>query len=379
MTGMNDTDFDLINVQRAADDLRRGLPVLVQQTRYDEEEKDFVWEKALLVMAAECADQSTLALFDEIVRDSFVMLTNNRALALKVAGEDWPVVRISRPNWMTPSDIVALADPTLDLSNPMNGPFSRIHHPTEPIDSAAIKLAKLARLLPAVVAAEITGDPVDLFMDYGLSQAIVADVLNADFTQAATLKQVASARVPLAGAENTRLIAFRPSVGGVEHIAIQIGDPPRGEPVLVRVHSECFTGDLLGSLKCDCGEQLRGSIKAINDAGGGLVLYMAQEGRGIGLVSKLKAYALQDQGYDTVDANTRLGFEVDERVFAPAAEMLKKLGFGSVRLMTNNPLKVEGLQSFGIDVVARVEHSFPPNPHNAQYLATKKSRTGHLL
>lgn len=379
MTGMSDTDFDLIDVQRAADDLRRGMPVLVQQVRNDKGEEGFEWEKTLLVMAAEHADQSTLALFDEIASDSFVMLTNNRALSLKVAGEDWPVVRINRPTWMTPADIVALADPTLDLSNPMKGPFLRIHHPTEPIDSAAIKLAKLARLLPAVVAAEIKTDPVDLFMEYGLSQAIADDVLNADLTQAATLKQVASARVPLAGSEQTRLVSFRPLSGGVEHVAIQIGDPPRDEPVLVRVHSECFTGDLLGSLKCDCGEQLKGSIKAIGEAGGGLVLYMAQEGRGIGLVSKLKAYALQDQGYDTVDANTRLGFEVDERVFAPAAEMLKKLGFLSVRLMTNNPLKVEGLQSFGINVIERVAHTFPTNPHNEQYLATKKSRTGHIL
>ena len=374
MTGMNEIDHNLINVQRAADDLRRGLPVLVQNITDDAGE-----QKPLLVMAAEHADTETLALFDSLASDSFIMLTNNRALSLKVAGENWPVVRVARPAWMVPADIVALADPTLDLANPMKGPFSRINHPSGAIDRAAIKLAKLARLLPALVAAEVADDPFDLLVDHGLTQAVAADVLDADIAQATTLKQVASARVPLAGSENTRLVSFRPLSGGVEHIAIIIGDPPRGAPVLMRIHSECFTGDLLGSLKCDCGDQLRGAIKNIEQAGGGVLLYLAQEGRGIGLVSKLKAYSLQDQGYDTVDANTRLGFDADERIFAPAAEMLKALGFNTVRLMTNNPLKVEGLQECGIDVTERVAHAFPANPHSEGYLATKKVRSGHLL
>lgn len=373
---MNETDRDLINVQRAADDLRRGLPVIIHDLGDDDTGEG---EKALLVMAAEHADTQTLRFFDEIVPNSFVMLTNNRAMSLKVAGEDWPVVRINRPGWMSPADIVSLADPTLDLSNPLKGPFTRIHHPSEDLDRAAIKLAKLARLLPALVAAEVVGDPVDLFMEHDFGQAVVADVLKADVAQATTLKQVASARVPLAGAENTRLVSFRPLSGGVEHMAIVIGDPSRHEPVLMRVHSECFTGDLLGSMKCDCGEQLRGAIQAIEEAGGGVLLYLAQEGRGIGLVSKLKAYALQDQGYDTVDANTRLGFDVDERIFAPAAEMLRSLGFSEVRLMTNNPNKVEGLEHYGIKVTERVAHAFPTNPHNERYLAVKKERTGHII
>ncbi len=174
-------------------------------------------------------------------------------------------------------------------------------------------------------------------------------------------------------------MSFRPRACGLEHIAAIIGDPLPHESVLARLHSECFTGDLLASLKCDCGEQLRGAISRIANEGGGILLYMAQEGRGIGLVSKLKAYALQDQGYDTVDANTRLGFDVDERVFAPAAEMLKKLGYKKVRLMTNNPAKVDALTRFGVTVTERVAHAFEPNPHNEQYLNVKRDRTGHLL
>ena len=374
MRGMNDIDHDLIHVQRAADDLRRGLPVVVQTTG----DADGV-PRALLVLAAEFANSGSLKFFDDIAADSFIMLTNNRALSLKVAGEDWPAVRIERPDWMTPADIAAMADPTLDLASPMKGPFTRIHHPSNDIDRAAIKLVKLARLLPALVAAEIKDDPLDLLVDHDLSQAVAADVLKTDLAQAATLQQVASAHVPLASSEHTRLVSFRPLSGGVEHMAILIGDPPRGTSALARIHSECFTGDLLGSLKCDCGDQLRGAIKAIEEAGGGVLLYMAQEGRGIGLVSKLKAYALQDQGYDTVDANTRLGFDVDERIFAPAAEMLKNLGFKSVRLMTNNPDKVAGLERYGITVSERVAHAFPANPHNENYLATKKARSGHLL
>jgi GTP cyclohydrolase II len=139
-----------------------------------------------------------------------------------------------------------------------------------------------------------------------------------------------------------------------------------------------LTGDLLGSLKCDCGDQLRGAISAIGKEGAGILLYLAQEGRGIGLINKLKAYELQDQGFDTIEANERLGFKADEREFAVAAEMLKYLGFNSVRLLTNNPDKVAALARFGIEITERVAHSFPANPHNEAYIATKRAKAGHL-
>jgi GTP cyclohydrolase II len=180
-------------------------------------------------------------------------------------------------------------------------------------------------------------------------------------------------------ARSCELVAFSAGDGGLEHLALLIGDPPRHVPVLARLHSECFTGDLLGSLKCDCGPQLRGALEAIADEGQGVLLYLAQEGRGIGLVNKLRAYQLQDQGFDTVDANLRLGFEIDERAFWPAARMLELLQFQSVRLMTNNPDKVSQLEACGISVTERVAHAFPSNPHNELYLATKAAKTGHLL
>ena len=149
--------------------------------------------------------------------------------------------------------------------------------------------------------------------------------------------------------------------------------------MLARLHSECFTGDLLGSLKCDCGAQLRGAIETISKAGGGVLLYLAQEGRGIGLINKLRAYRLQDQGFDTIEANERLGFDADERLYGVAARMLGLLGYGAVRLLTNNPDKVASLNAAGISVVERVPHAFPDNEHNRAYLKTKAEKAGHLL
>src|SRR5207248_3809261 len=180
--------------------------------------------------------------------------------------------------------------------------------------------------------------------------AIDAKTVFSRNASAAGLERVAEARVPLTEAEDARLIAFRPRDGGAEHLAILIGSPDPTAPVLVRLHSQCFTGDLLASLRCDCGDQLRGGIAAIA-AAGGVLLYLAQEGRGIGLVNKLRAYRLQDAGFDTLDANEQLGFDADERVYLPAAEMLRQLGLISVRLLTNNPEKVAALERYGIRVV----------------------------
>ena len=176
-------------------------------------------------------------------------------------------------------------------------------------------------------------------------------------------------------------LVLSPARGPVHYeteIALLIGQP-NGNPPLVRLHSECLTGDVLGSLKCDCGPQLRAAIEAIKAQGWGMLLYLRQEGRGIGLVNKLRAYALQDQGFDTVDANTRLGFAIDARDFGVAARMLSLLGQRTVRLLTNNPAKVAGLEAAGVTVIERVAHALPPNPHNARYLATKRDRTGHQL
>src|SRR5260221_267062 len=205
------------------------------------------------------------------------------------------------------------------------------------------------------------------------------DIAAYQVTAARSLRPVSEARVPLADAENTRIIAFRPSDGGIEHLAILIGDPDPQGSVLVRLHSESFTGDLLGSLRCDCGDQLRGAIAEIARAGIGVLLYLAQEGRGIGLVNKLRAYQLQDDGFDTADANEQLGFAADERVFLPAPEMRRQLGFERVRLLTNNPEKVAALTRCGIAVVEPVPHVFTANGQNERYCVRNATRTGDWL
>jgi GTP cyclohydrolase II len=249
------------------------------------------------------------------------------------------------------------------------------------LDSAAIDLAKLARLLPAALLATIdhATDPSVLARQHDLLEVSAREIEDYRYAVARSLKIVSEARVPLEGAENSQVYAFRPSDGGFEHLAVVIGEPAADRPVLTRLHSECFTGDLLGSLRCDCGDQLRGAIRSISEAGSGVLLYLAQEGRGIGLANKLRAYQLQDRGADTIDANQQLGFDADERVYLPAAEMLRQLGFGRVRLLTNNPEKVAALTRCGIVVEERVPHAFPSNTHNDFYLATKASRFGHLF
>jgi GTP cyclohydrolase II len=179
------------------------------------------------------------------------------------------------------------------------------------------------------------------------------------------------------GAENTRIIAFRPEDGGPDHLALVIGAPDLKQPVLTRLHSACVTGDFLGSLRCDCGDQLRGAVTSIAEAGGGVLLYLAEEGRGIGIANKLRAYRLQDIGFDTLDANRQIGFRDDERRFGAAVAILRHLGVERVRLLTNNPEKLAVLEAHGVAVVERVAHAFPANPHNAAYLHTKAVRAGH--
>ena len=208
----------------------------------------------------------------------------------------------------------------------------------------------------------------------------------ADLTQwqdTARLQIAARARLPVAAMEQAEIVAFRSADDLREHVALVIGQQSADAAPLVRLHSECLTGDVLGSLKCDCGPQLDAALAAMaaeaSQGGWGVLLYLRQEGRGIGLINKLRAYQLQDQGFDTVDANTRLGLPNEARDFPVAARMLELLGVGPIRLLTNNPAKVTALEAAGVTVLERVPHQLPANPHNARYLDTKRDRSGHLL
>jgi GTP cyclohydrolase II len=349
---------DARRTARAIDALRRGWPIAIDGT-----------DGRLALLPIETADPERLAAFDASGEAS-ILLSAGRAATLKLtnqreaAAPDAPVW-VERAPWIDFAAATALADPQLDLSTPLKGPFRAIGAAELDAGGAALRLARLAGVLPAFFA--VPGGTADVTLAPGDIEA---------HEDAARLTIASRARLPVAGAEDAEIVAFRtPEMPG-EHIALLIG-APTGKPPLVRLHSECLTGDVLGSLKCDCGPQLHAAIREIAASGWGILLYLRQEGRGIGLINKLRAYALQDQGFDTVDANTRLGFAVDSRNFTVAARMLALLGQRSVRLLTNNPDKVAQLEAAGITVIDRVPHILPANPHNERYLATKRDRTGH--
>ena len=363
-------------VERAAGDLRRGVAVLIRAEKHGE---------SALAVAAETVDDRTLQALTENFGAALSILTHDRAATLKIPLYTREVVLIPQHNTVRAEELRALADPAADLDYPLKGPFVVSRDVPPEASGASVRLAKLAGLLPATVIFVLPDTARDvLVLESAVTEVSAADIFRFEKSAAETLQLVTRASVPLRLAEQTELVAFRPKNGGQEHYAILIGAKgarslaPPG-PVLTRLHSECFTGDLLGSLKCDCGDQLRGAIAAIAAQGGGVLLYLAQEGRGIGLMNKLRAYRLQDEGFDTIEANRRLGFADDERLYDIAARMLTLLGYRQVKLMTNNPDKVHALETAGIKVVERVPHSFPDNAHNRDYLRTKAEKGGHLL
>ena len=272
-------------------------------------------------------------------------------------------IRIELSDWLDRGLVRALADPARDFDRIVPGPLTTTPIGEPHAAAAGLRLARLAGLMPALW--EVAPDDSALAIHPALIDA------------PATVRIAARAKLPIDGIGDTQIVAFREEGTGAEHVALLIG-APGGKPPLVRLHSECLTGDVFGSLKCDCGPQLREALRLIDQSGGGILLYLRQEGRGIGLANKIRAYALQDRGLDTVDANRRLGFADDERDYGAAAAMLRALGTGGVRLLTNNPAKVAGLEAEGIAVTERVAHHLPTNPHNADYIATKRVRSGHL-
>ncbi|MFD0982051.1 GTP cyclohydrolase II [Tropicimonas aquimaris] len=348
---------------RARADLRIGVPVCLRDG-----------DSVALVAAVECLSPERFA---EMTAEpgATLAITARRAETLKARAYDGDLARIALPKDASLTWAQSVADPADDLTDPMKGPFRTERDSPATLHRAAIALAKEARLLPAVLVRPLPD----------LSVAITSNLTILDLfsdgapSSAPQYEEVVSARLPMALARAGRLHIFRPGDGGEEHYAVEIGQPDRAKPVLARLHSACFTGDILGSLKCDCGPQLHAALAAMGEEGAGVLLYLNQEGRGIGLANKMRAYSLQDQGFDTVEANHRLGFEDDERDFRIGAALLRELGFASVRLMTNNPAKIAMMQAQGIDVTERVPLKVGHTRENAAYLATKAAKSGHLL
>lgn len=361
------TRMRLRQVHRAASDLQRGVPVVIRGSA------------CLLVLAAETAGAEGIAELEAISSTSPVLiLAPARAAAILRApmAPDGAPVAVSLPDAFRRIDILqSLADPVVvQLKIPEMLKAAAL----PPCSDAAIALAKIGRLLPAMLAVPLMINAEQLAA-HGMIEVAAADVLTYAENEVAGLRQIVSANVPLNGAPESRVVVFRSHGSAFEHLAIVIGQPESHDAPLVRVHSECFTGDLLGSMRCDCGEQLRGAIRKMAEDGCGVLLYLAQEGRGIGLVNKLRAYRLQDQGLDTMDANRALGWDADERNFLIGATMLRIMGINRVRLLTNNPDKLDAMIACGIEVIGREPLLFPPNGINDEYLATKAARFGHML
>ena len=371
-------------VHRAIADLRRGSMIVLRGVDSDQ-------GGARLIMAAEQVTGERLeAMAGTTGSTPSLYLTPQRARAIGLTPRSAsPACSLLRSDRFDVESILGLIG---DLPyHDSTGGLTVLAEKKGSLTAMALVLMRLARLLPAAIACHV---PVDddlackrwaaergfLVLDTSAIEAFEED-------QADNLREVARANLPLDDAENTEIVMFRPADGGMEHFALLVHpgkktkskEKPIASPPLVRIHSQCITGDVLGSLKCDCGNQLRESIRLMADRDGGILVYLAQEGRDIGLVNKLKAYALQDAGLDTVEANHALGFETDHRFFLPAVSILRQLGHDTIRLLTNNPEKISQIEEAGITVSERLPLVTETNPHNEEYLNTKKARTGHLI
>nr|WP_321506448.1 GTP cyclohydrolase II [uncultured Celeribacter sp.] len=352
-------------IARARADLRMGVPIVLRSE-----------QGSAVAVAAEGLQSERLQDMRDLGQ-AYLAITARRAETLSARAYDDTLARLHLPGDADVTWIEAVADPADDLTHPMKGPFQSVRGGSALCARAAIALTKSARLLPAALLVDVT-DAVTLAATNGLTTVPVESAmpLMADL---APLQDVIHARVPLAASEQGRVHVFRPDDGGEEHFVVEIGRPDRTKPVLTRLHSACFTGDLMGSLKCDCGPQLHAALAQMGEEGAGVLLYLNQEGRGIGHANKMRAYSLQDQGFDTVEANHRLGFEDDERDFRIGAAILKEMGFSAVRLLTNNPNKIARMEDQGITVTERVPLKVGENRFNTAYLATKARKSGHLL
>ena len=355
---------------RVRSDLRMGVPLVLVNG-----------DQALVMCAVESLSPERLA--DLRALGQVIMaVTARRAQTLKLPIYDGDLSRFYVPKDESLGWLAAVADPADDLMRPLKGPFRVARDGDGALYALGLQLVKTAELLPAIVAVILTPQAQyrtkkAFATAHGLSLLTLEPTLLA--LQSAQIPQdIIAARLPMRLAKAGRLQIFRATDGGQEHYAIEVGKPLREAPLLTRIHSACFTGDVLGSLKCDCGPQLHAALGAMGHAGEGVLLYLNQEGRGIGLANKMRAYALQDQGFDTVEANHRLGFEDDERDFRLAASILQQMGFSKLRLMTNNPHKIAMMQAQGMDVVERVPLNVGVTSENATYMATKRTKSGHF-
>lgn len=350
-------ETDLVAVERAIAEFRAARPVLLRHG-----------DELGLALAAELADADFSARLDSLsAGNAHLVLSAARLRRLGARGRTETGVLA-----MPEIDLARVEALALKLDARVDAPVG----PAGPLDDAALELARLALVLPAVIlvpvsAGQVAGEP--------LITVTTQAVTGYRAAQVARLAIVGRAPVPLEGAPDTEFVVFRGGEGLRDQVAIIVGKPDLTAAVPVRLHSACLTGDLFGSLKCDCGDQLRETVQWMAQNEGGILLYLDQEGRGNGISNKMRAYKLQSQGWDTYDADEVLGFDLDQRHFDFAAAMLKQLGVSRVTALTNNPLKVGAIKAAGLEVAATQRVLGRPNVHNVRYLASKRDRAGHFI
>ncbi len=398
-------DYKLNTIEEAVEDFKQGKFLIVVDDEDRENEGDFITAAQLItedkvnfmlkegrgvlcvpVTLSRCEE---LKLEKQVINNTSMLGTPFTITVDKLEGCTTGVSTHDRAE-----TIRALADPASTAEtfgrpghiNPLyaqdKGVLRRAGH-TE----AAVDLARLAGLSPAAALIEIMNEDgtmarmpqlIEKAHQFGIKIITIRDLIAYRIQSESLVEKGETAHLPTQYGD-FMITTFRQKSNGLEHIALTKGSWRKDEPILVRVHSSCATGDIFGSLRCECGEQLKEAMRRIEAAGKGVLVYMNQEGRGIGLMNKIKAYKLQENGYDTVDANTHLGFKPDERDYGVGAQILRELGVTKMKLMTNNPTKRIGLESFGLEIVENVPIEIQPNKYNLKYIQTKKERMGHTL
>jgi GTP cyclohydrolase II len=349
-------DFGQTSVERAMAEIRAGRPVIVREGG-----------DGAVVMGVEALDEGIAADLDALAAGgAHLVLPSARLRSLGLERSFPGVVALPR------IDLARVQDLSMTVGAKADAPVG----PAVPLDMAGLELASLALVLPAVV---VVPTAPETLAELPLISVEAEAIRNFRSANAKGIRIVGRAPVPLEGAPKTEFVVFRGGEGLRDQVAIIVGEPDLGGPVSVRLHSACLTGDLFGSLKCDCGDQLRDTVQRMAEGDGGILLYLDQEGRGNGIANKMRAYRLQSQGYDTYDADEMLGFDLDQRRFDFAAEMLKQLGVRHVKVLTNNPAKIAALRRAGLDVVSDQRVHGRPTAENVLYLASKRDRAGHFI
>jgi GTP cyclohydrolase II len=373
---MNDINLT-VKIERAISELRRGGKIVISDNNSG---------TSVLLVASELINTNTVDTLSKLTLSRpNIILSPNRCKAIGIKSDKKPCSILINNTWSL-LDIMSISLPLKSHSIPkIDGVITES---SNGLVFASLLILRQARLLPSGLMSLISNVSIDNINQWSFKKNLInidlKDIVNYEKVSSENLVMEVRTNVPIAHTDNCEIIIFRPKDGGNEHFCLVFGKTrltsslPNQTP-LVRIHSQCITGDVLDSLKCDCGEQLQASIKLMADADEGVLIYLAQEGRDIGLLNKLRAYSLQEEGMDTVQANEDLGFNDDERLYYPARAILSQLKINKIKLITNNPRKVKHLTDLGVNVTQRIPIKIKPNKYNKKYLDTKSKKSGHLL